>query len=537
MSVLKIKSSVLCGVEIHDIEVHALRLQGFSGIQILGLPLDWSRDIRERLRGCLESHGFNPNQQRILIEVKSSVSLKWVRSPSSLLDLPILLGVIHCLKKQVSQREPQNIFALGEVLLDGEISCRGEEIFLEASACRQSDQTICYLPSGEFDFTVSQHANIKTLTHVKQIFDLKKETTNVVQTQNETKMNPQKQPTCPAELNQLQKHVDQMFTALPIAINTWLHCPQLALAHILALSCRFNLLIVGSPGVGKTHSTHFWTQLLPPLSESQRRDRRLIDGQKKNGWDRPFRTPHHSCSTAGLTGGAALQPGELTFAHHGVLFLDELLEFGRDRLETLREPMESRLIHLAKASGSVSLPAHFQLLACSNPCKCGHLLSKIQSCRCPARDRAKAWEKISGPLLDRFELKLVVDNLNEDCAAKNLLRSVLGQILTNETKKSQFIDSFLNLQSASFDLCPETTNISNPAASLSSSLQFAPSGIGSVRAQVQEGKILSALKCLFDSPLKDTHDELQRLEIFHSWRIELRSLESVLQKQILGDCP
>ena len=490
----------------------------------MGLPLDWARDCRERLRACLESHGLNPNQKRIVIEVKSAFPLKGIRSSPSLFDLPILMGVLHCLRNTVSKETEPRLFALGEVLLSGHISHGNEDVFLEASCARQESSTICYVPKLSTGIETPADKCVVEVDHFSELLE---------------KKGKQKPPSpsekCVAlssrENEEWQSYRTSLSENLFVALSSWKSLPFLALAHVLALSSRRNLLIVGSPGAGKSHSTQFWPNLLPPLSESQRIERRLIEGALHLPWRRPFRSPHHSCSRAGLTGGSQTSLGEFTLSHLGVLYLDELLEFGRDRLEALREPLELRSIHLARAQGSCSLPANFQLLSCSNPCKCGYLLSRRRPCRCPAKDRARAWEKISGPLMDRFELKMVVDSSEDDEDSGKELAFLWDGLLENANAWGSFVSSFSELQRNAYGL---TTLLTEGAPKSDAQNNFAVGGSNfSRRAQVQESQLQRTLEHLF--PL--WNNAKNGSPNFPTWIHRLRNIESVLQKQILGDLP
>jgi magnesium chelatase family protein len=183
----------------------------------------------------------------------------------------------------------------------------------------------------------------------------------------------------------------------------------------VAAAGAHSLLMVGPPGTGKSMLAARFPGILPALSEPEALEVAAIHSVSTGGFDasrwgeRPYRAPHHSASAAALVGGGAVpRPGEISLAHHGVLFLDELPEFDRDVLEALREPLESGRVSIARAARQAQFPARFQLVAAMNPCPCGHCGDRSGRCRCTPERIARYRGRISGPLADRIDLKLEV---------------------------------------------------------------------------------------------------------------------------------
>jgi magnesium chelatase family protein len=168
------------------------------------------------------------------------------------------------------------------------------------------------------------------------------------------------------------------------------------------------LLLIGPPGAGKTLLAQRLPGLLPPLGNSEALEVAKVQsaaGRRPNqGNDRPFRSPQHTASLGALVGGVTFRPGELSLAHRGVLFLDELPEFARNALEALREPLESGVVHLSRAKRSCEFPAEFQLVAAMNPCPCGYAGDPRGRCRCTAQQVARYRSRLSGPLVDRIDI-------------------------------------------------------------------------------------------------------------------------------------
>jgi magnesium chelatase family protein len=185
-------------------------------------------------------------------------------------------------------------------------------------------------------------------------------------------------------------------------------------ALVIAVTGRHNLIFIGSPGSGKSILAKSITTLLPPLSTLEATEVTKIysiKGLATNGLltQRPFREPHHSSSLVGILGGGKnLLPGEISLAHHGVLFLDEFLEYPRSVLESLRQPLETGKITITRSLGSVDYPARFMLVAAANPCPCGLWYQGNNLCRCSERDKLQYQQKLSGPILDRIDLQVKV---------------------------------------------------------------------------------------------------------------------------------
>jgi magnesium chelatase family protein len=217
-------------------------------------------------------------------------------------------------------------------------------------------------------------------------------------------------------------------------------------ALLVAMSGNHNILFIGTPGVGKSMMAKRIPGIIGKLSyEESIENAKILSLIDKNGVDviktkkRPFRTPHHSITkTALIGGGAKILPGEITLSHNGVLFLDEILEFNKDSLDFLREPLEEKKINITRVNGSITYPADFMLVAAMNPCKCGYYGSKTKKCICRDYQVKNYLKKISGPILDRIPILIKMNEIdNHTIKERNGMSTEEMAYIINKTKKIQ----------------------------------------------------------------------------------------------------
>lgn len=376
-------------------------------IQITGLAAEVVKESRERIRVALGQLGFDIPRQKIIVHLSPANS----RKEGSQFDLPIALAVLSaegCLGAPLLARTG----FLGELGLNGQVRRVRNIIPLILAMRTREDIDAIYVPEGNAEEVslLGQHKIriVRTLAETIECLNGK----------------------VPVRVPSDKPHWAPELWANSIDDIVGNEIAKRALE--IALAGRHHLLLIGSPGVGKSMLAGAAPSLLPPLLESELVELAVIQNATNENWrptlTRPFRSPHHSVSANGFVGGGSGQiiPGELSLAHRGILFLDEFPEFRRDALEGLREPLQTGEIHIHRLGHSHTLPARFILLAAMNPCPCGQALSLMKRCSCN-REKVIAYrKKISGPIVDRMDLGVVMAGIpsergrtQTECEVKN----------------------------------------------------------------------------------------------------------------------
>uniref|UniRef100_UPI00333EA9C6 YifB family Mg chelatase-like AAA ATPase n=1 Tax=Castellaniella defragrans TaxID=75697 RepID=UPI00333EA9C6 len=393
MSLAVLSSRALFGLQAHAVRVEVHVGAGLPAFHLVGLPGADVRESRERVRSAIINSGFEFPAGRITANLAPADLPK----ESGRFDLPIALGVLLA-SGQVAAPEGgapdmrPYVFA-GELSLTGAITAAGAPLAIALEVARGDPGAILIMPPD----AAALAAQVPGLAVLAA-----------------------------GSLGEVVAHFsgrDSLAAAIPpapaVPDPTGSPClsdvrGQLIARRALEIAAagRHSLLMSGPPGVGKSMLAQRLPGILPPLAADRALEVAAVRGAAGGAGNTPagvppFRAPHHSASMAALVGGGARpRPGEISLAHHGVLFLDELPEFERRALEALREPLETGHVSIARASGTCRFPADFQLVAAMNPCPCGWLGHPRRSCRCTPERIERYRARVSGPLLDRIDLHL-----------------------------------------------------------------------------------------------------------------------------------
>jgi len=392
MSLAILKSRALAGMEAPEVTVEVHLANGLPGFTLVGLPETEVKEARDRVRAAIQNCRFEFPQRRITVNLAPADLPK----ESGRFDLPIALGILIA-SGQVAGAGSDGYEFAGELGLGGELrAVRGALAMCHHAA---NSQRAFVLPIA----SAQEAALVRSAT--------------ILPARN---------------LLEVCAHLNGTDALAPYGGDAArASCAEPDLAEVkgqaqakraleVAASGGHSLLMRGPPGTGKSMLAARFAGILPPMEEDEALEsaavHSLAGGFRIERWgQRPFRSPHHSASSAALVGGGGVpRPGEISLAHRGVLFLDELPEFQRGVLEALREPLESGRIVVARAMRRCEFPARFQLLAAMNPCPCGWLGHGSGRCRCSPDQIARYRGKLSGPLLDRIDLVIEVPALGED---------------------------------------------------------------------------------------------------------------------------
>lgn len=396
-------SASLCGLEGIPLEVECYIGGGLPGLTIVGIPASSAIASRERIRGALKNAGFTLPASRIIVNIRAlDAGRQPALSECGCLDLPIALSILAC-DRQIPPALLEHTLWMGELSLSGRV-----KPLLGALTIAKSVSGI--LPNFTGLYYPFENAPEAALSPAIPVYAVPDLLTAIEYLRHHLELQPVTAPP---------------LTAAPILTeNTFNEIRGQNLAKrviTIAAAGMHNALLIGPPGCGKTMLSRTLPFFMPPLTLPEQLELTEIYsclGELHAPGElirtRPFRAPHHTISTPALVGGGSFpRPGEVTLAHHGILFLDELPELSRPTLEALREPLEEHQVHVTRLSRNVLFPADFLFIAGMNPCPCGFWPDR-KRCRCSASALREYYRKIDSPLMDRIDLILQMEAVKPD---------------------------------------------------------------------------------------------------------------------------
>lgn len=426
-----IYTASLIGLNANSINVETHIEQGIPNVNIVGLANTSIKESKDRVRSAIKNSKLNFPMRRITINLSPASEKK----SGSHFDLPIAISILLA-SKQIKPINLKGVFFLGELSLNGNLQSVNGVLAM-----------IIHMKSKGFNTVFIPHKNLKEAKIIKDI--------NIIAVKN---------------LNEVVKimndfnniNINSFFNSKPKIKASYMKEDFLDIegqdflkrAFEIAASGNHNLLLVGPPGSSKTMASKRLAGILPELSYDEVIETTMIysviGALPKEGiiTKRPFRSPHHSATTSSLTGGGHIpKPGEFSLSHNGVLFLDEIGEFNKKSLELLRQPLEDKSIILSRAEASCKYPCDFLLIGAMNPCPCGYFKSKKRECKCSASEVQKYLNKISGPLLDRIDLIVEVEEVslnfnnhkNNHYSTTNMRKRVINSIKIQEQRYNKKI--------------------------------------------------------------------------------------------------
>ena len=451
----KVLSSCIVGIEGKEVIVEADYGDGLPAFEMVGFLGSEVKEARERVKAALKNSAVFVPPGRLTVNLSPAD----LRKQGNSFDLPIAIAILTAIGI-IPQDFTEDYLFTGELALDGSLRAVNGTLS-HVLLARELKKKGCVLPSENArEGTLVPGMEIYGFSSLSEVLDfLLKKTT--------------KEP----EVSRVEEA--DVLRSNPLDFSEIMGQESVKRAAEVASSGMHGLLLIGPPGTGKTLTAKRIPTILPPLTESERLESSriysvagMLDREKGLIKDRPFRSPHHTISANALVGGGAYpHPGEMSLAHNGVLFLDELPEFSRAALEALRQPLEDGCVTVSRVHSKAQYQSSFMMIASMNPCPCGYYGSTQRECRCSPQEIRRYLDQISGPLLDRIDIQIEVDSVPvhdiRSAAGAESSATVAARVLrARRTQQDRYRDSGIHCNAQLNNLgirkyCPLTAEAEN----------------------------------------------------------------------------